>query len=241
MKRMNFEDAKAAIKRIYEQMPENQRAGLKREDWWYTYKFKQKGNYQFALYFDETGEATGYVVYQLAASTFIIVEWGFLNHDAFCSLVRFVSSHNGAFETFEYSCGYGGNDQNYLLANPFASVTITPYMMARIVDISLFLEKYPFRKKQAAFALQIEEDQYAKWNEGIVEVTIKNGKKHLSKVEQTALPIVRGSIQHITQLLLGYRKVEELVFQERIQVAKEYEETLSSILPQQQPILNDYF
>ena len=47
----------------------------------------------------------------------------FLNHDAFCSLVRFVSSHNGAFETFEYSCGYGGNDQNYLLANPFASVT----------------------------------------------------------------------------------------------------------------------
>ena len=113
--------------------------------------------------------------------------------------------------------------------------------MARIVDISLFLEKYPFRKKQAAFALQIEEDQYAKWNEGIVEVTIKNGKNHLSKVEQTALPIVRGSIQHITQLLLGYRKVEELVFQERIQVAKEYEETLSSILPQQQPILNDYF
>lgn len=241
MKRMNFEDAKAAIKRIYEQMPENQRAGLKREDWWYTYKFKQKGNYQFALYFDEAGEATGYVVYQLAASSFIIVEWGFLNHDAFCSLVRFVSSHNGAFETFEYSCGYGGNDQNYLLANPFASVTITPYMMARVVDISLFLEKYPFRKKQAAFALQIEEDQYAKWNEGIVEVTIKNGKNHLSKVEQTALPIVRGSIQHITQLLLGYRKVEELVLQERIQVAKEYEETLSSILPQQQPILNDYF
>ena len=153
MKRMNFEDAKAAIKRIYEQMPENQRAGLKREDWWYTYKFKQKGNYQFALYFDEAGEATGYVVYQLAASSFIIVEWGFLNHDAFCSLVRFVSSHNGAFETFEYSCGYGGNDQNYLLANPFASVTITPYMMARIVDISLFLENKKSAKKRKNKAL----------------------------------------------------------------------------------------
>ncbi len=50
---MDFEDAKAAIRRIYEQMPENQRAGLKREDWWYTYKFKQKGNYQFALHFDD--------------------------------------------------------------------------------------------------------------------------------------------------------------------------------------------
>ncbi len=62
-----------------------------------------------------------------------------------------------------------------------------------------------------------------------MEVTIENGKNHLSKVEQTKLPIVRGSIQHITQLLLGYRKVEELVFQERIQVTKEYEETLSSI------------
>ncbi|BDP80103.1 hypothetical protein EfmAA290_07790 [Enterococcus faecium] len=28
IKRMDFEDAKAAIRRIYEQMPENQRAGL---------------------------------------------------------------------------------------------------------------------------------------------------------------------------------------------------------------------
>ena len=102
------------------------------------------------------------------------------------------------------------------------------------------MENYPFKKRQAAFALQIEEDHYAKWNEGIGSNNRK-WKNHLSKVEQTKLPIVRGSIQHITQLLLGYRKVEELVFQERIQVTKEYEETLSSILPQQQPILNDYF
>lgn len=42
IKRMDFEDAKAAIRRIYEQMPENQRAGSKREDWWYTYNLSKK-------------------------------------------------------------------------------------------------------------------------------------------------------------------------------------------------------
>ncbi len=42
MKRVTFEQAREVIEMIYKQMPANQRGGLSREDWWYTYKFKNK-------------------------------------------------------------------------------------------------------------------------------------------------------------------------------------------------------
>ena len=128
------------------------------------------------MHFDDNEEATDISFISLQRLPLLLRSGDFWIMMLFAALFASVSSHNGAFETFEYSCGYGGNDQNYLLENPFASVMITPYMMARIVDISFVLENYPFKKRQAAFALQIEEDHYAKWNEGIVEVTIENGK-----------------------------------------------------------------
>lgn len=186
MKRTTFEEAKEAIKDIYGRMPENQRAGLKREDWWYTYKFDQKGNNRYALYYDKEGQATGYVVYQTVAPVFTIVEWGYLDHEAFRSLARFVSSHSGAFDRFEYACGYSGSNKNYLLDNPFASVTVSPYMMARIVEMQRFLESYPFKTAQASFALHVEADDYAKWNEGIFEIKIEDGIIHVARTEQTS-------------------------------------------------------
>lgn len=240
MKRLSFEQAKEAMHTIYSQMPENSRGGLKREAWWYNYKFKIKKENHYALYYDERGQAKGYVVYQLTAPTFKIVEWGYLTHEAFKALVRFVGSHSGAFESFEYACGYSGNSQNYLLQNPFAKMTVIPDMMGRIVDVERFLESYPFNGKNTAFAVEIVEDEYAKWNEGIFEIQIIDGKNQIKKVEQTDLPIISGSIQHMTQLLMAYRKLEELVFYDKVKVSESIT-TLTSLFPQQQPILNDYF
>lgn len=241
MKRVTFEQAKEVIEMIYKQMPANQRGGLSREDWWYTYKFKQKTDNHYALYYDESGQAAGYVVYQLTAPTFVVVEWGYLSHEAFQGLVRFVSSHSGAFASFDYACGYSGSDQNYLLKNPFAQMTITPYMMGRIVDLELFLKDYPFKKQALTFALEVTEDTYAQWNEGIFEITVSNAEVKIEKVTETKLPTISGTIQRMTQLLMGYRQMEELVFYNHIQLSTETLLEMAPCFPSQQPILNDYF
>lgn len=241
MKRMSFEQAKPSIEAIYKKIPENQRGGLSREDWWYTYKFKQKNENYYALYYDETGEVKGYVVYQLTAPKFVVVEWGYLNHEAFNGLVRFISSHSGAFESFEYSCGYSGSDLNYLLKNPFTEMNITPYMMGRIVDIELFLNEYPFREMNLRFALEITEDIYANWNEGLFEIIVTDEETTIKKVEQTTLPVISGTIQRMTQLLMGYRKIEELVFFNQITLSIDSLLEIGKCFPSQQPILNDYF
>lgn len=241
MKRVTFEQAKKAIEKIYGKMSENQRGGLNRKEWWYTYKFKQKKENHYALYYDATGNAKGYVVYQLMAPRFVVIEWGYLNHEAFNGLIRFVASHSGAFEFFEYSCGYSSNNLNYLLKNPSAKTTITPYMMGRIVDMELFLKDYPFRKKAVTFALEVTEDAYATWNEGIFELTIKNDETKIKKVEQTKLPVISGTIQHVTQLLMGYQKIEELAFFEKLTLSTNSLLEMGKCFPTQQPILNDYF
>jgi predicted acetyltransferase len=241
MKRATFEQAKKVIEMIYRQMPENQRGGLSREDWWYTYKFKQKKENHYALYYDEIGEVKGYVVYQLTAPKFVVVEWGYLTHEAFSGIVRFVSSHSGAFDSFEYSCGYSGSDKNYLLKNPFAKMSITPYMMGRIVDVELFLNKYPFTEKNFSFALEITEDTYAKWNEGIFEIAVTNESINIKKVEETSLPVISGTIQSVTQLLMGYLKIEELAFFNQVILSTDSLLEIGKCFPSQQPILNDYF
>ena len=240
MKRTSFEESVDAIRSIYTNMPESTRGGLVREEWWYSYKFKQRKENQYALYYDREGNATGYVVYKLAAPTFIIVEMGYLNHEALKGLMRFVGSHSGAFDSFEYTCGFSGYSKNYLLDNPFAKTTITPYMMGRIVDVEKFMQTYPFRHA-INFSIHVTEDPYAKWNEGFFDISYVNGVLEVKKVQQTELPVVSGTIQSLTQLLLGYQTVEELNFHEKIKVEGALVAELSQALPNQQPILNDYF
>ncbi len=44
----------------------------------------------------------------------------------------------------------------------------------------------------------------------------------------------------MTQLLMAYRKLDELVFYDKIKVSESIA-ALNLLFPQQQPILNDYF
>lgn len=239
--RTSFEEAETAMDTIYHQMKENQKGGLKRTSWWWDYKFNQKkGNY-FALYFNEKEEATGYLVYRLEGAEFIISEWGYLDHSAFKALARFIGSHNGAFETFSFSKGFSGKNLSYLLENPYAKMEIRPDMMARIVDIEAFLRKYPFKKQPKKFAVEIKEDTYASWNNGIYEIDSFEKEIIVNKTEQTDLPLVSGSIQAFTQLLLGYQSIESLVFHEKLECPEELIPYLEEIIQDQQPILNDYF
>ncbi|EPH99616.1 hypothetical protein D920_01333 [Enterococcus faecalis 13-SD-W-01] len=239
--RTSFEEAKAAMDNIYHQMKENQKGGLKRTPWWWEYKFNQKKGNHFALYFNEKQEITGYLVYRLEGPEFVISEWGYLEHFAFKALARFIGSHSGAFETFSFLQGFSGRNLSFLLENPYAKMEIRPDMMARIVDIEGFLRKYPFKKQPEKFAIEIKEDNYAPWNNGIYEIASLEEEITVRKTEQTNLPLLSGSIQSFTQLLLGYQSLGTLVFHEKMTCPEELMTHLEEIIQGQQPILNDYF
>ncbi len=101
------------------------------------------------------------------------------------------------------------------MPTPAASVKILPYMMARIVELQTFLEKYPFQSgEKETYSLEIE-DSYGPWNEGIWTITIdEQGKATVTKgaAEKEGTAALKADIQTWTQLFLGYGFSRDVIF-----------------------------
>ncbi|MGM0123720.1 hypothetical protein IGI37_001093 [Enterococcus sp. AZ194] len=244
MRRVNYEEIKENLLAIYQAMPVHHRGGLKRDEWWLTYKFAMKPGKKFAQYETENGEIEGYIVYRLEGGSYIIDELGYLNDTAFRALIGFIGSHSGAFQEFQYESAYSGSNLNYLLPSARLTMTLRPEMMGRIINMERFLKKYPFKQGKATeFYLKVTEDPFAQWNEGTYHVQISDdGKTQVVKLSLDAdVPAINGDIQAITQLLFGYRKADELVFHNRIVGDEAALATISNYVVEKQPTLEDYF
>ncbi|WP_207941001.1 hypothetical protein DOK78_001445 [Enterococcus sp. DIV2402] len=238
IRRQTWEQSKDVIKEVYEASNRNKHGGLQREDWWYEYKFHIQRPYYFAVYYNESDEAEGYLIYQILNGKFHCAEWEVLSGNAYHALNRYIATHRDSVSEIRYEQGYNKNSSFFLQEKPLANATIRPEMMVRIVDIEAFLTVYPFDNLQAAFAIQILEDTYAPWNEGIFEI---HSKGTVSKVAKTKLPTLTISVQRFTQLFLGYQKLRELMFFNCVTVDKEIVSIVEAILPTDIPVLEDYF
>lgn len=240
VRRTNWEKARSAMQQIDQYSDKHKHGGLLREDWWYDYKFKDKENYYFAIYYNEKNQAEGYLVYQFEDGKFICVRWLNLTGSAYKGLNRYIASHKDSTSRIIFEKGYDKNEGFFLDKTPIAQATIRPEMMARIVDVESFLKKSLLKNVKKSFAITIEKDNYAPWNEGTFEL-IKGDPVEICKVSSTQLPEVNISIQRLTQLLLGYISIDDLIFHELVTVEKKIVDTIRQITPKKSPILEDYF
>lgn len=242
VRRVNWEQAKEALQSIYAKAMKKEEGYLIREDWWTYYRLELNRSNYFAIYYDENNEAKGYLVYQINQGVFTCIEWQYLTKGAKESLNRYISSHIDSVKEFKYEQAFKQSTPFFETATPLSNVSIRPEMMVKIVDVEAFLKIYPFEGLQQSFAIEIESDVYGPWNQGIYEIQASNeGTITINKVEQTTLPKLTTSIQRFTQLFLGYKTVEELLFHEFLEVDTEAIELIESILPKKSPILEDYF
>lgn len=243
IRRTAYEQAKEAIQAVYHKMPKYQQGALIRDDWWFEYKFKLKENFSFAIYYNEEHQAEGYLVYQMLESRFVIAEWGYLSATAFWSLARFIGSHSSSFTEFHYETG-DGNSLNYLFPTPIEQVSTKPEMMVKIVNVERFLRKLRFKEglKEVRFSLNVTEDIYSPWNVGRYQIIISpDGNTEVLREEDDKLPELAGDIQSMTQLLMGFRSAQELVFFGKIVGDVALAKAFDSLALQQQPVLEDYF
>lgn len=242
VRRVKWEQAKEALQSIYAKAMDKEEGYLIREDWWTYYRLELNRSNYFAIYYDENNEAKGYLVYQINQGVFTCIEWQSLTKDAKESLNRYISSHIDSVKEFKYERAFNRSTPFFETPTPLANVSIRPEMMVKIVDVEAFLKIYPFEGLQQSFAIEIEPDLYGPWNQGIYEVQVSNEKTvTVEKVKQTTLPRLKASIQRFTQLFLGYKTVEELLFHEFVEVDMEAIERIESISPKKSPILEDYF
>lgn len=247
MKRVTYEKAKSVCQHIYSELPSNQRGAVIRDDWWFGYAFGLDDKNRFALYEDELGNPQGYLIYQSSAERFVIKEWGYVTNQAFQSLVRFIGSHNGASREFYLETGFDGTNLSFLMSSPLVEMKITPFMMARIVDLASFLGKYPFTEgNKETYYLKVE-DEYGLWNQGIWELQITEmGRSTVKKRDQipeslTEEEVIISTIQVLTQLFMGYRTGSELYFYGKITGSEKLIQSLDQRLVKGKPILADYF
>lgn len=240
VKRLPWHEAKPLIHEVYQQTAAATRGGLKREGWWEDYKFDLRRDYQYAIYFDEAQRAAGYLVYQLQGPIFELQEWGYTSFEAFKELQQFVAGHQGSVEEIHYTRPYSGSPQEIFQTSPEDKVQLKPYMMARIIDLESFLKDYPVREAGSmGFAIEIKDDRYCPWNDGLYAFDPVTGT--FSKVTKTDFPIVTGSIQSFTQVLMGYKAVNEAAFYKDLAGPAEALVVLAGIVPVEGPMLADYF
>ncbi|MDR1606285.1 MAG: GNAT family N-acetyltransferase [Streptococcaceae bacterium] len=140
VRRLPFDIAQADLARVHQQADNH--GSLVRGTFEWTYYFTLKKQPQFALVYD--GEvAKGYVIYDFVGMDFIIYELLVLDEVAKQALYRFIASHGGAFERFLYTAPDNTGLERDMLEPSRANVTLLPYMMARLVNVSEFLKRFP--------------------------------------------------------------------------------------------------
>ena len=206
---------------------------LKRaEDWWE----KLVKNQQIAVYYDEQKEPCGYICYQIANMKMEVEEFVALNGEARRGLWNFICQHDSMVEELEMTL-YENEPLLFSLEEPRFKRTITPYFMARIVDVESFLKMYDFNWSDSATEIVLKiDDPHASWNNQSFSIT-KNG---VTVVDDGHKEITL-SINALTALLLGYQSWQQLLEIEQIQGSVSDLERFANIIPKRVPFFYDFF
>lgn len=197
----------ALINDFYHQQPLHQRGGLIRNDWWLHY-LTLKHDWSVAIYRNAADQIEGYLIYERQATNFAIQEWSTSTPVAFERLASFVTKHQTTFETFSYE-GPSRDSGLDLLADPYAlQVTTTPYMMARIVSLATFIQRYPFESAVAPIRLAVT-DPTLPANQGVWELQRQQATTTLNRVSADVAHAsdLQLSIQQLTKALFGTRSL----------------------------------
>lgn len=232
---------------IYERYAVRFNGMLKRDEKWWNqriFKFK-KGT--TAIYRDAAGESAGYVFYQVKDKVATVHELVVLNEEARRGLWKFLADHDSMIEKVVLQAPVD-DALPFLMHDPRFKQEKIPYFMARIVDVSSFLEQYAFAGSEDPVPLYLQvTDRHAEWNNGIYELRPgRNGAaskvRKLNDQEQApAEMIVSCTIQTLTALLMGYQKASFLAIAERLSGQEEQLRRWQAIIPERTTYLADFF
>ncbi|WP_172254186.1 GNAT family N-acetyltransferase [Saccharibacillus deserti] len=210
-----------------------------------------------AVYYNEAGEAEGYVLYAIEERKWITEEIFWLNETARQGLWDFIVNHDSKLKEVQVKLPVD-DPLPLLLPDPMIKQEIEPYFMGRIVDAAAFIEAYPFAPSAESegdtrFALQIE-DRDAPWNDGRwiwtvstdgsarLEPFLVSGDPELpANPALAALPTVSVTIGILTAFLLGYRRPSELQRFGLLSASEAAAARLDALIPARTPYLPDYF
>ena len=229
------------VKKAYERFAYQTHGALLRDDLaWNEYWLWDSDDLMAAIYYNDNNEPDGYVLYWIKDEVFHIKDMIFINEEARTGLWNFISAH---FSMINKVIGdtYTDEPLAFLFEDADIKESISPYFMARIVDLESFIEQYPFKPdnvvRQWTFKM---DDPILAWNQGYFKLVIdKNGKGKVSRTSDKTNDKI--DIQTMTTMLLGYKRPDYLYKIGRISCSNETVDMLEDAIEQQTPYFSDYF
>jgi len=193
-----------------------------------------------AIYYDGDDLPKGFLLYWVAEEIFHIKEMVFINEEARMGLWNFIHAH---FSMITHVKGniYKDEPLAFILEDGDIKETIAPYFMARIVDIKLFIEQYPFKMQESDCQLVFKlHDPMLEWNQGTFTLLVdKTGKGSLKQGGKK--PSVFINIPTLTTMLMGYKRPSYLSRIGRFQADEASLQLLEKLIHNEHPYFSDYF
>ncbi|WP_427110208.1 GNAT family N-acetyltransferase [Lysinibacillus xylanilyticus] len=210
------------------------------EDFWEEKFIDSDVNLQAAVYYDEDDMPQGYMFYRIMEENYYIDEIVYLQEEARKGLWNFVSAHSSMIYNV-YGKTTGNEAVAFLLEDSEIIQKVSPYFMARIVDVKEFLLRYPFTGNDFMLRLAVT-DRIVAWNNGTFAITKQNGKVTVEKVSETQSEnAIQLTVQTLATMLLGYKRPSYLEKIERLQGNAIEIALLETVLPIGIPTFIDYF
>ena len=229
------------VKKAYNRFAYQTHGALIRDDLaWNEYWLWDSGDLMAAIYYNDKNEPDGYVLYWIKDEVFHIKDMIFINEEARTGLWNFISAH---FSMINKVIGdtYTDEPLAFLFEDADIKESISPYFMARIVDLEEFIKQYPFKadtiRREWIFKM---DDPILSWNQGNFKLVIdKNGKGQITITSQKTEDKI--DIQTMTTMLLGYKRPDYLYKIGRISCSNDTVDMLEDAIEQQAPYFSDYF
>ncbi|MCK8489088.1 GNAT family N-acetyltransferase [Paenibacillus sp. MBLB2552] len=212
------------------------------EEWWKRMVLGEEGH--TAVYYAESGQPEGYLLYQVKNRELVISEFVFLNETARQGLWTYLANHDSMVTQVVFDRVPADDLLPFLLRDPRCKQETVPYFMARIVNAAAFVAEYSFAVPAATSPIRLSlriEDGFAPWNEGNWQLAVSpEGKGSLTPANPADFGLV-CDIQTLTALLLGYKRPREMFACGKLSGPGTDAETLERLIPLSQTALLDFF
>lgn len=229
------------LKNTYANYAEHTHGAIIRDELaWNEYWLWDKDDVMAAIYYNEADEPDGYIIYRIENEVFYIKDMIFNNEEARIGLWNFVSAHFSMIDRVKGNT-YTDEPLAFLLEDASIEEVISPYYMARIVDFTMFIGKYPFKpdetEREWRFTMT---DPVMECNQGSFLLKIsKDGKGIATRISEQCSDKI--SIQTMTTMLMGYKRPDYLAKIGRIRTDGRTIDMLEDAIEQQTPYISDNF
>ncbi len=229
---------------IYQAYASKYNGSLVRTELWWKYRISKRKPGQIALYYDKSGEACGYLIYEVKNKRLTVHELIYLNEESRAALWSFIAQHDSMID--DVTITVPSDDLlPYQLPNPRIGQEIIPYFMARIVDAEAFVDGYDFNSSNSDDHIPIQlSDEHAPWNNGSYLLQIDaSGKASLRRLDENHRieDAIKLDIGSFTTMLLGYLRPVQLAHLARIDGDKAMIKRLQDRIPERITYLPDFF